>query len=74
MNLSEFFFCPQVGFGSGFKVNSAVWRAKKSFQDRSHSAWEEITEEDTRTMWEDLERMGVKFVNGIMPVCASKKK
>jgi 3-ketoacyl-CoA synthase len=28
----------QIGFGSGFKVNSAVWRALRNVNDR-HEAW-----------------------------------
>jgi len=64
----------QVGFGSGFKVNSAVWRARKSFRDQRHTAWQDVTPEDTHTMWRDLEGMGVRFVDGIMPAYVPKKK
>jgi 3-ketoacyl-CoA synthase len=64
----------QVGFGSGFKVNSAVWMALKTFQDDSHRAWQHITPADTQKMWSDLEAMGVKFVNGIVPAYEAKKK
>lgn len=28
----------QIGFGSGFKVNSAVWRSLRNVNDR-HEAW-----------------------------------
>jgi hypothetical protein len=30
--------CPQIAFGSGFKCNSAVWRALRPINDR-HDAW-----------------------------------
>lgn len=29
----------QVGFGSGFKCNSAVWRALRGVKDSTHDAW-----------------------------------
>ena len=61
-------------FASGFKVNSAVWRARRSFRDQRHIAWQHITQEDTERMWRDLEGMGVSFVDGIMPPYGSKKK
>ncbi len=66
--------CLQLGFGSGFKVNSAVWVALRSFQDDRHEAWSHVGPEETEVMWGDLEGMGVKFVDGIMPVQQPKKK
>lgn len=36
----------QIGFGSGFKCNSAVWRALKSTK-RYHAAWEHIKGRET---------------------------
>uniref|UniRef100_A0A383VBC9 3-ketoacyl-CoA synthase n=1 Tax=Tetradesmus obliquus TaxID=3088 RepID=A0A383VBC9_TETOB len=40
----------QLSFGSGFKCNSAVWVAKKTFKD-PHTCW---TGFDPAKMWEDL--------------------
>ena len=64
----------QVGFGSGFKVNSAVWKALRTFKDPSHVAWSCVSSKDVDAMWEDLEGMGVRFVDGVMPPYESKKK
>ena len=63
----------KVGFGSGFKTNSAVWRALRSFTDTRHGAWADVTAEDTAKMWADLEAMGVRFVDNVMPPYESKK-
>lgn len=65
---------PQVGFGSGFKSNSAVWKALRTFKDTSHKAWADVSVGDIATMWEDFERFGVDFVDGIMPPYELKKK
>ena len=35
----------QVGFGSGFKCNSAVWRALRDVRDARHAAWVHIQDE-----------------------------
>ncbi|KIZ06635.1 3-ketoacyl-CoA synthase 4 [Monoraphidium neglectum] len=43
----------QLGFGSGFKCNSAVWRANRRIRD-SHSAWEGF---DVEHMYEQLAKM-----------------
>lgn len=32
----------QIAFGSGFKCNSAVWRALRSIDDKDHAAWQHI--------------------------------
>ena len=64
----------QLGFGSGFKVNSAVWVALRSFKDDRHEAWRHIGPEDTDRMWGDLEGMGVRFVDGVMPAQQPKEK
>lgn len=37
----------QLGFGSGFKCNSAVWRARKTFKN-PHAAWEGFDVEEMR--------------------------
>lgn len=64
----------QAGFGSGFKQNSAVWKALRSFREPRHKAWAEVTNDQVEEMWSDLERMGVRFVDGVMPPYAAKKK
>ena len=63
----------KVGFGSGFKTNSAVWKALRSFTETRHEAWAHVKAEDTAKMWADLEAMGVRFVDDVMPPCESKK-
>lgn len=63
-----------MGFGSGFKTNSAVWRALRTFKDTRHSAWSEVRQSDTEQMWRELEGMGCYFVNGVMPPYEAKKK
>jgi hypothetical protein len=35
----------KVGFGSGFKCNSAVWRALRDVKDTRHAAWRHIQDE-----------------------------
>jgi 3-ketoacyl-CoA synthase len=47
----------QVGFGSGFKCNSAVWVANKRFTDK-HPAWEGFS---LPGMYEDLATLEVKL-------------
>ncbi|KIY98156.1 3-ketoacyl-CoA synthase 11 [Monoraphidium neglectum] len=47
----------QLGFGSGFKCNSAVWVANRSIRD-SHRAWEGF---DVNKMYADLEAMDAKL-------------
>ena len=64
----------QVGFGSGFKSNSAVWKALRTFKDPAHKAWEHITLLDISDMWDDLAGMGINFVDGVMPPYTEKKK
>ena len=46
----------QVGFGSGFKCNSLVWRALRDIHDTQHAAWAHMAQpgrpgQDTREMW-----------------------
>ncbi len=40
----------QMGFGSGFKCNSAVWRARRRIK-QTHAAWEDF---DVQQMREHL--------------------
>ena len=65
----------QVGFGSGFKSNSAVWKALRPLRDNRHKAWAGITQQDTARMWRELEAMGVCFdEEGVLPAYGSKNK
>ena len=46
----------QVGFGSGFKCNSLVWRALRDIHDTQHAAWAHMAQpgqqgQDTSEMW-----------------------
>ena len=43
----------QLGFGSGFKCNSAVWKANRRVRD-VHAAWEGF---DAHAMYPELERL-----------------
>ena len=42
----------QIGFGSGFKCNSAVWRAMRNINEQ-HVAWVEGEEMETDPRWID---------------------
>lgn len=46
--------CVQVGFGSGFKCNSAVWRALRPIKGAKHEAWAHVEREGTQGMWDNL--------------------
>jgi len=52
--------CFQVGFGSGFKSNSAVWKALRNIKEPNHKAWAHVTLDDVAGMWSDLELMGIR--------------
>ena len=43
----------QMGFGSGFKCNSAVWRALRSSK-AMHPAWADFDAEDMRSLLASL--------------------
>ena len=43
----------QLGFGSGFKCNSAVWKANRRVRD-THAAWEGF---EPHAMYPELERL-----------------
>lgn len=44
----------QVGFGSGFKCNSTVWRALRPIHNERHEAWAHMKTMTTAPMWESL--------------------
>ncbi|KAK9807432.1 hypothetical protein WJX73_006633 [Symbiochloris irregularis] len=44
----------QVGFGSGFKCNSAVWKALRPIKAAKHEAWAHVEKEGTQGMWDNL--------------------
>ena len=45
----------QLGFGSGFKCNSAVWTARRGFKTR-HAAWEGFNVQAMRDEFDEAER------------------
>lgn len=46
----------------------------RTFKDPNHKAWADIGLGDVKAMWQDLEGMGISFVNGIMPPYEDKKR
>ncbi|KAL6769302.1 hypothetical protein ACKKBG_A30480 [Auxenochlorella protothecoides x Auxenochlorella symbiontica] len=40
----------QIAFGSGFKCNSAVWRALRNINDKDHAAWQHIVGREGEAM------------------------
>ena len=42
---------PQVGFGSGFKCNSAVWKAVRNIHDTEHSEWAHMEGSNLERCW-----------------------
>lgn len=40
----------QVGFGSGFKCNSLVWRALRDIHDTKHAAWAHMATQNTQVL------------------------
>ena len=45
----------QVGFGSGFKCNSAVWKARRTIRDSRHAAWAHMVNGNLDCVWKYLE-------------------
>lgn len=41
--------CPQIGFGSGFKCNSAVWRALRPVKQQ-HNSWAHVVGRESEAM------------------------
>jgi hypothetical protein len=42
----------QVGFGSGFKCNSAVWKATRNIHDTRHVAWLHMKNGNLEKAWQ----------------------
>ena len=41
----------QVGFGSGFKCNSAVWKAMRNIHDTEHAEWAHMKNGNLERCW-----------------------
>ena len=41
----------QVGFGSGFKCNSAVWKAVRNIHDTEHNEWAHMEGSNLERCW-----------------------
>ena len=41
----------QVGFGSGFKCNSAVWKAVRNIHDTEHNEWAHMDGSNLDRCW-----------------------
>ena len=41
----------QVGFGSGFKCNSAVWKAMRNIHDTEHVEWMHMKNGNLERCW-----------------------
>ena len=41
----------QVGFGSGFKCNSAVWKAVRNIHDTEHVEWMHMKNGNLERCW-----------------------
>jgi len=41
----------QVGFGSGFKCNSAVWKAVRNIHDTEHAEWMHMKNGNLERCW-----------------------
>lgn len=49
---------PQIGFGSGFKCNSAVWRALRNVK-QEHGAWKHVQGRESEAL-ERLRELGLE--------------
>lgn len=54
----------QVAFGSGFKCNSAVWRALRPVHDTTHAAWKHVQGREDEAMRALLAISEASKVNG----------
>lgn len=60
----------QVGFGSGFKCNSAVWKATRRIQDGRHTAWAHMKGANLERCWRYVQvRFRVCQDLGSVPCC-----
>lgn len=59
----------QVGFGSGFKCNSAVWRALRTMEGVPHGAWEHMDGPGNREAVDAMLRSGGVSQGPDAPVC-----
>lgn len=59
----------QVGFGSGFKCNSAVWRALRTMEGVPHGAWEHMDGPGNREAVDAMLRSGGISQGPDAPVC-----
>ena len=58
----------QVGFGSGFKCNSAVWKATRNIHDSRHAAWAHLKKsENLEKAWQYVQVSAIRAPQHLLP-------
>ena len=60
----------QVGFGSGFKCNSAVWRATRPIRDTQHAAWAHMQGANLERAWQYVQVSIQALLHCVLAPCA----
>ena len=63
----------QVGFGSGFKCNSAVWKARRAIRDGRHAAWAHMVNGNLECVWKYLEARSAQRNPIPYPACVGPR-